>query len=186
MVDEIAQLKTDIEALNLQCQLARDHEIRYALQRNRLEADRIRLLIKLVEAQPTPLTSSMQSARSAYSVIMTPTQPAHDVETPLSSGVTHESRQQRKPPGLPTVVDMVMSVLRNDDTPEEGMAPCEITNIIRNKWWPTVKTTQINSMVWRLAKEGRLHHSNHRYRLNGHASPALHSPFDNIGGVHAG
>jgi hypothetical protein len=65
---------------------------------------------------------------------------------------------------------MVMSVLRNDDAPEEGMAPCDIASVIRDKWWPNVKTTQINSMVWRLAQEGRLQHSNHRYRLNGHAA----------------
>jgi hypothetical protein len=185
MVSEIAQLKTDIEALNLQCQLARDHEIRYALQRNRLEADRIRLLIKLVEAQSTPLLPSTQPIRSAYSVIMTPTQIVHDVEKSPRNGVTHEPRQQHKPPGLPTVFNMVMSVLGSDDAPEEGMAPCEITNIIRNKWWPTVKTTQINSMVWRLAKEGRLHHSNHRYRLNGHANPGLHGAFNDIEDVHA-
>jgi hypothetical protein len=50
MVDEIAQLKAALVELNTKCLLARDNEIRYALQRSRLEAERTEMMVKLVEA----------------------------------------------------------------------------------------------------------------------------------------
>jgi hypothetical protein len=81
---------------------------------------------------------------------------------------------------------MILSVLKNDDTPEEGITPSEITDVIRDKWWPDVRTVQISSTVWKMAKEGRLEHAGHRYRLNGHALPASHgASFGDIGDVHA-
>jgi hypothetical protein len=52
MSDETAKLKAELEALNLQCQLARDHEIRHALQRTRLETSRMQLLVRLIEVLP--------------------------------------------------------------------------------------------------------------------------------------
>ena len=39
MVDDIVRLKTELNDLNVKCQLARDNEIRFALQRSRLEAE---------------------------------------------------------------------------------------------------------------------------------------------------
>ena len=47
-MDEVAQLKAELAELNTKCQLARDNEVRYALQRSRLEAERAQLLVKLV------------------------------------------------------------------------------------------------------------------------------------------
>jgi hypothetical protein len=50
MATEIAQLKAELTDLNTKCQLARDNEIRFALQRGRLEAERTQLLVKFIEA----------------------------------------------------------------------------------------------------------------------------------------
>ena len=50
MVDEIAKIKSDLNDLNMKCQLARDNEVRFALQRGRLEAERTQLLVKMIEA----------------------------------------------------------------------------------------------------------------------------------------
>jgi hypothetical protein len=47
MSDEITRLKAELVELNTKCQLARDNEVRFALQRSRLEAERTQLLVKL-------------------------------------------------------------------------------------------------------------------------------------------
>jgi hypothetical protein len=173
MSDEVAKLRTDLEALNLQCQLARDQEIRYALQRSRLEADRVRLLTKLVDAQSSSVQGVQAPAtRSAYTVVVSAPPAARPV--PMAgnadtNGTAHAIRQRHKPPGLPTVATMVMAVLSRGSTPKQGMAPRDITQVIRREWWQNVRSAHVNSTAWRLATKGRLENNGGRYRLNGHA-----------------
>ena len=68
MVDEIARLKAELAELNTKCQLARDNEVRYALQRSRLEAERAHLLVKLVEATTTAVPAAVLAA--PYRVVL--------------------------------------------------------------------------------------------------------------------
>ena len=63
MSDEITRLKAELVELNTKCQLARDNEVRFALQRSRLEAERTQLLVKLVEAvAPTATPTAAPAA----------------------------------------------------------------------------------------------------------------------------
>jgi hypothetical protein len=58
---DIAKLRAELEELNLKCQQARDGEVRYGLQRSRLEAERAQLLARMVEAahpQSSPVSKS--------------------------------------------------------------------------------------------------------------------------------
>jgi hypothetical protein len=57
MSDGMTALKVELERLNQACQLARDNEVRYALQRGRLEAERAQLLVKLMDAMAAPAAS---------------------------------------------------------------------------------------------------------------------------------
>ena len=64
MANDIAQLKADLNDLNMKCQLARDNEVRFALQRGRLEAERTNLLVKMIEAlSPTTPTVAAPAVR---------------------------------------------------------------------------------------------------------------------------
>ncbi len=164
MSDEIAKLKTELEALNLKCQLARDNELRYALQRSRLEAERTRLLVKIVEAQSAPPAPSVQAApaaQPAYAVTVAAVSVKPDAVRVVANG---------KPAGLPSVAQMVTTVLEGDDTPDTGMRPSEVVDVVRRTWWPAAKVKDVNPVLWRLAGKGRLENTGGRYRLNGHAS----------------
>jgi hypothetical protein len=163
MVDEITQLKTQLAELNTKCQLARDNEVRFALQRGRLEAERTQLVVKMMEAMasqatPTPATPPEVNA-SPYRVVVgsqEPTSSAPPRRTP--------PRRTPKPEGTPTVTEMVATAIQALGKPSR---PVEITTYINGRWWPGVTTQDVGPVVWRMAQGGRLSHSGGRYGLNG-------------------
>jgi hypothetical protein len=163
MSDEIAKLKAELEALNLQCQLARDHEIRYALQRTRLEAERIQLMLKIVDAVASPPEAVPPSHPLPAAMRKSPPAPAADATRREQKPA---QRQKRKPDGLPTVAEMVFAILEGE---EVGMRPRDIAKIARRKWWPGLRGAAVNAVVWKLAGKGRLEKDGRLYRLNGHA-----------------
>jgi hypothetical protein len=153
-MDEVAKLRAELTQLNVQCQLARDHEVRYALQRGRLEAERTQLLVKMIDALGAQ-------------------QPLPEVAPPkiVTVGIAPapKTRQTRKPPGLPTVTSMIEIVLRDA---KSGLRPKQVSAFIRQKWWPDVPSSHINSALWHLARDGHLQKHGSHYRLpraNGHA-----------------
>jgi hypothetical protein len=170
MSAEIAKLKAELEALNLQCQLARDHEIRHALQRTRLETARMQLILKIVDAiassagdiSAAPIKPMVKARPDAIRTVTIPAKPVR------MSAVKH--RRKRKPSGLPTLTNMILAVLENgaDETPD-GMRPRDIANTIRKMWWPDIRTRVVGAAVWKLAGKGRLEKSGSFYKLNGHA-----------------
>jgi hypothetical protein len=168
---EIAKLKAELEALNLQCQLARDHEIRYALQRTRLETARMQIMLKIVDTVSAPPEAPPSSP---YHVVMHEPSSAPVIvrELPPTNGVKAANpppRQKRKPDGTLSWSKMCLAVLDGEDTPEAGMRPREVTRIIRQIWRPDAKPGRVNATLWKLATEGRLENNDGRYRLNGHA-----------------
>ena len=167
MSDEIAKLKAELEALNLQCQLARDHEIRYALQRTRLETGRMQLMLKIVDAvAPRP-------GRSAVEVPSAPSpQPAPKREVVVAA--VPDCERPLKPDGLPTVAEMVLTVL--EDAGPGGLRPPQVTRVLRTRWWPDIPNERAAQTMYAMAKAGRLRKHGLRYRLlnhgvgaNGHA-----------------
>jgi hypothetical protein len=166
MSDEIAKLKAELEALNLQCQLARDHEIRYALQRTRLETARMQMMLKIVDAfasstDSTPAATVQPLAKPLPDAVRTVTIPAKP------AAHTVKLRQKRKPDGLPSVPDMVLTVLENGaDEKPKGMKPREIAAIIRKMWWPDVPMPAVGAAAWTLAGKGRLENHGGFYKLN--------------------
>jgi hypothetical protein len=153
---DIAKLQADLADLNMKCQQARDNEVRYGLQRSRLEAERAQLLANMVEAvqRPQPSTPYAVTWQSAISL----NEPAQ----PPSATVA-----VRKPDGLPSMSRMVLSVLDSAEA-GVGLKPKQIRERIRQRYWPEAPTDRVVSVVWRLAKNGKLHHSDGRYRLNGY------------------
>jgi hypothetical protein len=168
MSDEIAKLKVELEALNLQCQLARDHEIRYALQRTRLETGRMQLMLKIVDAMSSAVRPNMAAETALAS------SPQH-VPAPKPSGIGNvvvaavpAYEKPLKPDGLPTVADMVLMVL--EDAGSGGLRPPQVTRVVRKRWWPDIPDDRAAQTMWNMAKAGRLRKHGHRYKLlNGHA-----------------
>lgn len=163
MSDEIAKLRVELEALNLQCQLARDHEIRYALQRTRLETTRMQLMLKIVDTVAAPPEAPPVSS---YRVVLQELPPASgQIAVNGARAAKPPVRQKRKPDGLPTIQEMVLAVLEGE---EDGMRPCAIARVAQAKWWPSLRPAAVNAAVWKLANDGRLEKDGHCYRLNGH------------------
>jgi hypothetical protein len=164
MSDEITRLKAELVELNTKCQLARDNEVRFALQRSRLEAERTQLLVKLVEAV-APTATPTAAPAAPYRVVMQMQTPTPDLLQPLPNPPAHpvDARRKHKPSNLPSVATMITAVLK--ETP--NLRPPEIADFIRKQWWPDLQTPVISTTVWRMVRSGHLTQQDGRYAING-------------------
>lgn len=170
MVEAIgfAGLKAELSELNMKCQLARDNEVRFALQRGRLEAERATLLAKMIEAvearqtTPTVILPPLPTKSTAALAL-----PEDDDEEPVA-----ETRHKHKPDGLPTYQRMVQTVL--DNAAPRWLAPRQMTAIIQQTWWSDIPANKAASVAWGMARTGMIDKRGSRYRakLNGHAREA--------------
>ena len=145
-LDEIDKLKAELHSLNCRIQAERNDEIRHALNRTRLENERARALVALMDAQ-----AALAAIPPVAAVVPVLTAEAH-------------LRHKRKPDGLPAVSAMIVTALR-----EAGKAsrPAEIADYVRKRWWPDLPTTTISAQVWHMAKAGKLTSHKGYYGLNG-------------------
>ena len=163
--NEIAGLKAELTELNVKCQSARDNEVRYALQRSRLEAERTQLLVKLIEevtVKPiVPTVTPRQLQKQPASAI-----PPEEDDDGLA---VPEAKHKWKPDDLPSVREMVETVLT--DASPKWLRPKQITDRIRQAWWPDIPSHRAASVAWGLARIGQIEKRGNRYRLklNRHA-----------------
>jgi hypothetical protein len=159
MAHRTAQLRAQLTELNTKCLLARDNEIRFALQRSRLEAERAQLLVKLVEAAAAaPSTPPAMAAAQPYAITY---EKAAMVSPPSPSPSVPATRH--KPEGLPTTPAMIVAALQEAGKPAR---PSEIAAYIRGKWWAELPSKVIYTNAYRMFKDGRLAHVDGRYSLN--------------------
>jgi len=174
-MEDVAQLKVELNDLNVKCQLARDNEIRFALQRSRLEAERAKLLVRIMEAvapAAAPAAPAVATPPAPYRVVVQQAPiappPARD---PVLAHVAAIAQRQPKPTGLPTMQIMVETVLQ---AAPKGLRPCDITAAIQKGWWPNAPRAHVSSVVWNMGQKGRLAKHGALYRLppaaqtNGH------------------
>jgi hypothetical protein len=180
MTAEIDRLKAELNDMNVKCQLARDNEVRFALQRGRLEAERTQLLVKMIEAMaPTadPVAALPPSlSPGPYRVTMAPSTdrscpmlrqaaaavPATPRLPPLRARPARKKRSV-KPVGIPTTAQMTLTVLQEAGS---WLQTKQITEAIRNRWWPQATSRDIGPGAWRMAQTGQLERSEqHGYRL---------------------
>jgi hypothetical protein len=156
-------LKADLNELNMKCQLARDNEVRFALQRGRLEAERASLLVKMIEAveaerpAPPPVPAMQPDIESEED----------DEELAVELG------RRGKPPGLPTYEQMVHRVLEH--VSPRWLAPKQMTAMIQQTWWPGIAANKAASTAWGMARRGKIDKKGRRYRIkqpNGHVRDA--------------
>jgi hypothetical protein len=93
-------------------------------------------------------------------------------ESPRREASTSEQEQSdqkrpRKPEGLPTVPEMIVSALRDARARGSiGMVPAEVTAFIRRNYWPEVPPESVTPIVWRMwKKDGVLEKDGARYVL---------------------
>jgi hypothetical protein len=126
-----------LDDLNRQIQVQRNVEMHAAMERARLETQRVELMSQMLSSSVVPAASV--SPVAPYRVILqtptpvpdnaaalwpSPNQPAHPVD----------ARRRHKPPNLPSVATMITAVLK--ETP--GLRPPEIADLIRKRWWPEI------------------------------------------------
>jgi hypothetical protein len=139
-----AKLRGELDELNQKCLVARDNEVRYALQRSRLEAERAQLLARLVVAQSLP-------------------QPAVPYHVVVRGGDVPTVRPEphSRPDGTPDLPSMVLGLLRDSSG---SLLVGQIVDGIRGRWWPEIPSTPIYTTVYRLRKSGRIERHGDCYR----------------------
>jgi hypothetical protein len=183
-MDDPATLRAELAEINQKCLVARDNEVRYALQRSRLESERATLLAKIVEAtdrttpaMPTKVAPSPASSPPAtYRMVVQPSPAAPAAVEPPDDDCDDEpelqippAKRKLKPDGLPTSRQMVAAVL--EQASPKWLHPKQIDAIVRETWWPDAPRDRIRCTVWGMARGGLVEKQGSRYRakLNGHA-----------------
>jgi hypothetical protein len=95
-------------------------------------------------------------------------QAPQEVRAPPPSLVVHG-----KPENAPTMPNMIEEVLRRQvlfGLP--GLKPKEITDKIRELWWPEAPTTSVSPIAWRMWRDGRLVKTDDVYSVPNEETPA--------------
>lgn len=162
-MDEFTRLRAELDELNLKCQTARDNEVRYALQRSRLEAERAKLLVRMME---TMAPTSAVAPTAPYRVVVQAAPVSPTAPTPVRGSAAVEDTVADAGRVKPAMVEAVLQ-----DAPK-GLRPCEIRAAIQKYWWPDAPRTWVSSVVWHMGQKGRLAKNGSLYRLavrtNGH------------------
>jgi len=194
---EIAKLKAALATLNDRIRAERNGEVRHALQRGRLEAERAELLVKLMDAgiaekpdrpgngddgsihqiRPTPFRPSWDEAAASLEVAKgeiraIPFRPFDPTTLPQRGdklpGVVVSAASRRKPAGTPTVKAMVIAAFRDGNGTE--LRSRQILEFIRRTWWKDAGCHVIGNMIYKMRSAGELERgATGTYRLNGHS-----------------
>jgi hypothetical protein len=159
MTDEIAKLKAELHALDCHIQAERNDEVRHALRRGRLEAERAQTLVKLMDAVTALKNAPPQqpSGVNPAAVVVPGVLPSPAL------------KQKHKPDGMPTLKTMVATAF--EDAAKRGqveLEPHQVFDFVRRKWWPNVSRNRIRSTIWKMCAAGQLEKGAGVYRLNGH------------------
>ena len=159
---ELTRLNRELRELHLE-------EERCKLKRARLEGDRAKVqaladfceLVRKLDAQPTlaPLPFHIEDMNGAKLIVADrPGVAALRAQTalPLASAVRH------KPDGLPTTAAMVAAAMQEAGKP---VRPLEITDYIRKRWWPEMKTKATCATIARMVQDGKIVGDSGRYRI---------------------
>jgi len=157
---ELSRLNQGLRDLHLE-------EERCKLKRSRLESDKIRVqaLVDFCELAQR-LVEQPQEQRASFHLEDLEGCGGAKLVVANKPAAAQDSRQKRKPAGLPTLGEMVLAVLEREI---EGLRPCDIAKAVRQAYWPDAPPAEVGATAWRLAGQGRLERTGGRYKLNGHA-----------------
>jgi hypothetical protein len=156
MSDTVRQRLDD---LNRQIQIQRNIEMHAAMERARLETQRVELMSQMLTSSVAPPATI--TPMSPYRVVLQTPAPGN-VPQPNPASLV-DRRRKHKPDGLPSITAMIAAVLK--ETP--GLRPSEIADFIRKQWWPDLQTPTISTTAWRMVRSGHLTQHDGRYALSG-------------------
>jgi hypothetical protein len=156
MSDTVRQRLDD---LNRQIQIQRNIEMHAAMERARLETQRVELMSQMLTSSVAPPATI--TPMSPYRVVLQTPAPGNVLPPNPASLV--DRRRKHKPDGLPSITAMIAAVLK--ETP--GLRPSEIADFIRKQWWPDLQTPTISTTAWRMVRSGHLTQHDGRYALSG-------------------
>jgi hypothetical protein len=114
------------------------------------KAERTQLLVKLIEevtVKPiVPTVTPRQLQKQPASAI-----PPEENDDGLA---VPEAKHKWKPDDLPSVREMVETVLT--DASPKWLRPKQITDRIRQAWWPDIPSNRAASVAWGLARIGQI------------------------------
>lgn len=74
-----------------------------------------------------------------------------------SSVIGTATGQSAKPEGIPTMPEMIVTVLQNEALAgSRHLEPKDILERIAERWWPTVASENVGPIAWRMWKQGKL------------------------------
>jgi hypothetical protein len=149
-----------LDDLNRQIQVQRNVEMHAAMERARLETQRVELMSQMLTSSVAPPATI--TPMSPYRVVLQT--PAPDkVSQPLPNPPTSpvDARHKYKPADLPSIATMITAVLK--ETP--NLRPPEIADFIRKQWWPDLPTPTVSTTAWRMVRSGHLTKTGSTYRL---------------------
>lgn len=159
MNDDVRQRLDD---LNRQIQVQRNVEMHAAMERARLETQRIELMSQMLSSSVVPPATI--TPMSPYHIVMQMPMPDNVSQLPPNPPAhPADARRKHKPDGLPSITAMITAVLR--ETP--GLRAPEIADFIRKQWWPDLQTPTISTTAWRMLQAGHLVQQDGHYALNG-------------------
>lgn len=129
------------------------------LQRQRLETEIscVRTIIGLCEPAANALVRRQPGSGNIVSAVAISNSTSSDIAA---------SNKRSKPDGLPSVAKMIVSVLEEAAADGyHGFRPCDLAEIVRKTWQRDVQTKVVNTIAWKMAKDGKLVKDGSVYRL---------------------
>jgi hypothetical protein len=173
----IARAKADLADFDRRIAVTKAEEDRLASERQRMEIERGKVASFLEMYDKYAGHSSDATGKMVADAVVRVQSEASksdgsDHAAPTlrrGNGAIRHSRKRRpplhrKPPGTPTTHDMILTALRDAQSRgETGLAPRQIADFIRQKWWPHLKGSSVGPAAWRMyhdkqiRKEGDLY-----------------------------
>jgi hypothetical protein len=152
--DAVARAKADIAELDRRINTVMTEEARLAQQRLVMERerDRIRAFVEMYQRYTE----------------LPPGKPAVIVKAPAQPKKARPRLVllDRKPANIPPMSEMIETAIKEAvGEGRKGMEPREMTEFIRNKWWPNVKGESVSPIAWRMSKNGQLKKDGALYKL---------------------
>jgi hypothetical protein len=159
--DAIARAEADLLEYERKINALMTEEARLDAQRRQLEheRDRVRAFVEMYQhytGDGTPQTGKESEAKPAKPTTTT---------TRTKRG-RMRVRLDRKPDGIPPMTEMITTAIKTGiERGLKGLEPAQMTNFIRNQWWPNVKSESVGPIAWRMAQNGQLKKEGSTYKL---------------------
>jgi hypothetical protein len=164
----LARAKADLADFDRRIAVTKAEEDRLATERQRMEMERgkVASFIEMYERYAGHASAVVDGAVEPDVRAHAPKLNGADHATPVvpkNNVATRHSRKRRaaplhrKPPGTPTTHEMILAALQDAEsrgTP--GLAPKDIADFIRQRWWPHLKGSSVGPAAWRMYQDKQI------------------------------